>query len=291
MPAAPQRAVTAPGSMPVRAGIGLRAVHHAELMAHHPAVGWLEAHSENYFAAGGAQRGILESLRADYALSLHGVGLSLGSTDPFDRMHLRRLRELVRRTEPGFVSEHLSWSSVGGRYLNDLLPLPCTEEALRHMVSRVRELQDYLGRHVLVENVSSYLRFAETQLTEWEFLGALAEQADCGLLVDVNNVYVSARNHGFDAHAYLSSLPADRVQELHLAGHTVRQIDGRELLIDTHSARVCEAVWALYDHALHCFGPLPTLIEWDTDIPALAVLQDEAQRADAHLGRRHAVAA
>jgi uncharacterized protein (UPF0276 family) len=277
--------------MPVRAGIGLRAVHHAQFLSERPAAAWLEAHSENYFAAGGAQRETIEALRADYPLSLHGVGLSLGSTDPLDAAHLRKLRDLVRRTEPGFVSEHLSWSSIGGRFLNDLLPLPYTEEALWHMAARVRELQDYLGRRVLIENVSSYLQFADSQLTEWDFLAALAAQADCQLLVDVNNVYVSARNHGFDARRYLSALPAHRVAEMHLAGHTVKIQDGREILIDTHSARVCEPVWDLYDHALACFGPVPTLIEWDTDIPAIEVLLDEAHRADSYLEKHHAIAA
>jgi uncharacterized protein (UPF0276 family) len=277
--------------MPVHAGIGLRAVHHAELLAERPAIAWLEAHSENYFAAGGAQRETIEALRRDYPLSLHGVGLSLGSTDALDITHLRRLRDLVRRVEPGFVSEHLSWSSVGGRFMNDLLPLPYTEEALWHMSSRVRELQDFLGRQVLIENVSSYLRFAHSQLAEWDFLAALAEQADCLLLLDVNNVYVSARNHGFDPRRYLEALPAHRVAEFHLAGHTVNIRDGRQILIDTHSTRVCEDVWSLFAHALDCIGPRPALIEWDTDIPALDVLRDEARRADAYLERHHALAA
>lgn len=277
--------------MPVRAGIGLRAVHHAQFLTERPAAAWLEAHSENYFAAGGAQRETIEALRADYPLSLHGVGLSLGSTDRLDQGHLRRLRDLVHRTEPAFVSEHLSWSSVGGRFMNDLLPLPYTEEALWHMVSRVRELQDYLERRVLVENISSYLRFTDSQLSEWDFLAALAVQADCLLLVDVNNVYVSARNHGFDAHRYLSALPAHRVAELHLAGHTVNVHDGREILIDTHSARVSGAVWDLYDHALACYGPTPTLIEWDTDIPPIEVLLDEAHLADTRMEKHLALAA
>ncbi|MEO8309518.1 MAG: DUF692 domain-containing protein [Pseudomonadota bacterium] len=277
--------------MPVRAGIGLRAVHHQELLASRPAAAWLEGHSENYFMLGGAQRDIIEALRQDYPLSLHGVGLSLGSTDPLDREHLRKLRDLVRRTEPGFVSEHLSWSSVNGKFLNDLLPMPYTEEALLHMAARVRELQDHLGRQVLIENISSYLRFAGSQLEEWDFLAALAQQADCLLLVDLNNVFVSARNHGFDARRYLQALPAARVRELHLAGHTVNHHNGRDILIDTHSTRVCEAVWDLYDHALGCFGPVPTLIEWDTDIPALDVLLDEARIADLHLENHLALAA
>ncbi|MEO8313620.1 MAG: DUF692 domain-containing protein [Pseudomonadota bacterium] len=291
MLAALQPARTVPGPMPARAGIGLRAVHHAQFLSGRPAAAWLEAHSENYFAAGGAQRETIDTLSANYPLSLHGVGLSLGSTDPLDLTHLRRLRDLVRRTEPGFVSEHLSWSSVGGRFLNDLLPLPYTEEALRHMASRVRALQDYLGRRVLIENVSSYLQFTDSQLSEWDFLAALAVQADCQLLVDVNNVYVSARNHGFDPRRYLSALPAHRVAEMHLAGHTVNIHEGREILIDTHSARVSEPVWDLYDHALGCFGPLPTLIEWDTDIPSIDVLLEEAQRADSYLEKHLALAA
>lgn len=277
--------------MPVRAGIGLRAAHHAQFLSERPAAAWLEAHSENYFAMGGAQRDIIETLRADYPLSLHGVGLSLGSTDPMDRDHLLRIKDLVRRTEPGLVSEHLSWSSVGGRFLNDLLPLPCTEEALSHMVTRVRQLQDALGRQVLIENISSYLRYTHSQIPEWEFLSSLALQSDCLLLVDVNNVYVSARNHGFDARRYLSLLPAHRVAEIHLAGHTVNVHDGREILIDTHSTRVCPAVWDLYDYALERFGPVPTLIEWDTDIPAVEVLLDEARLADARLEKHHALAA
>jgi uncharacterized protein (UPF0276 family) len=277
--------------MPVRAGIGLRAVHHAELLASRPRIAWLEGHSENYFAAGGAQREVIETLRSDYPLSLHGVGLSLGSVDPLDFAHLRKLRDLVRRTDPGFVSEHLSWSSVGGQFLNDLLPLPYTEEALRHMITRVRALQDFLGRRISIENISSYLRFAQAQLTEWDFLSALAHEADCLLLVDVNNIYVSAHNHGFDARACIAALPAARVAELHLAGHSSNFHNGREILIDTHSTRVCDAVWSLYDFALGCFGPLPTLIEWDTDIPALDVLRDEARRADHYLENHHALAA
>lgn len=280
-----------PGPMPARAGIGLRAAHQAELLRRRPAVAWLEVHSENYFADGGGHLDGLLCLRSDYPLSLHGVGLSLGSADPLNREHLRRLRRLIDRSAPALVSEHLSWGSVGGIYVNDLLPLPCTAEALRHMVTRVTQAQDALGRQILIENISSYLQFAGAELTEWDFLAALARESGCGLLVDVNNIYVSATNHGFDAEAYLAALPPGAVGELHLAGHTVNHYDGRQILIDTHSAPVCDAVWDLYARALGLFGPVPTLIEWDTDLPPLDVLVAEAGKADAHLERCHARAA
>ncbi|MDH5255149.1 MAG: DUF692 domain-containing protein [Gammaproteobacteria bacterium] len=270
-----------PGPVPARAGIGLRAPHQAEMLTRRPPVPWLEVHSENYFADGGAHLDALLDLRQDYPLSLHGVGLSLGSTDPLDGEHLRRLRRLIDRSAPALVSEHLSWGSVGGTFANDLLPLPYTAEALRHMVSRVSEVQDRLGRQILIENISSYLRFAGAQLTEWDFLAALARESGCGLLVDVNNIYVSACNHGFDADRYLAALPADRVGELHLAGHTVNYYEAERLLIDTHSAPVCDAVWSLYARALRHFGPVPTLIEWDSELPALDVLLAEAGKADA----------
>lgn len=278
-------------AIPARAGVGLRAQHHDDLLRERPPIGWLEAHSENYFADGGAQLDYLMRLRALYPLSLHGVGLSLGSTDPLDREHLRRLKRLIQLSEPGLVSEHLSWGSVGGAHLNDLLPLPYTEEALAHMIRRVSEVQDSLGRQILVENVSSYLEFTGGDLREWEFLAELAIESGCGVLLDVNNVYVSSRNHGFDARAYLSSLPHRCVQEMHLAGHSVNRFPDGEILIDTHSAPVCEDVWSLYDFALERFGPAPTLIEWDADIPPIATLLAEAKRADRMLERRHAVAA
>ncbi len=279
------------GSIPARAGIGLRAPHHEALLAVRPDVGWLEVHSENYFADGGAQLEYLERARALYPLSVHGVGLSLGSTDTLDRDHLRRLRRLVHRFEPGLVSEHLSWGSVDGRYFNDLLPLPYTEEALRHMVSRVLEVQDYLGREILIENVSSYLEFSASEMSEWDFLAALAFESGCGILLDVNNIYVSARNHGFDAEAYLRGIPRRVVREIHLAGHSVNRHGDTEILIDTHSTHVADAVWRLYESALARFGRVPTLIEWDTELPALDVLAAEAALADCRLERRHGLAA
>ncbi len=263
-----------------QAGIGLRAQHHVEIIQRRPAVGWLEAHSENYFAHGGPQRRVLENIRTHYALSLHGVGLSIGSTDPLDSTHLRELARLIRDFEPMLVSEHLSWSSVGGRFTNDLLPLPYTEEALRHMVARVRQVQETLGRQILIENVSSYLQFAHSSASEWDFIAALARESGCGLLLDVNNIYVSAMNHGFDPRTYLEAIPRESVQEIHLAGHTVNVVGTREIRIDTHGSQVCDPVWALYRAALLRFGPIPTLIEWDTDIPALDVLVGEAAKAD-----------
>jgi len=264
----------------VRAGIGLRALHHEEILARLPAIDWLEAHSENYFARGGAHRAHLERIREHYGLSLHGVGLSLGSTDPLNAEHLREVKRLMRDFEPMLVSEHLSWSSVDGRYLNDLLPLPYTEEALQHLTARVSAVQEALGAQILIENVSSYLRYQCTEVPEWEFLTALAKQCGCAILLDVNNIYVNASNHGFDPHAYLHGIPRSLVREIHLAGHTLTHIDGREIRIDTHSTHVADEVWALYAAALSRFGPVPTLIEWDADIPALDILCAEAATAD-----------
>ena len=290
----PERATTRstrPGPIPATAGIGLRALHHRDVLEQRPAVGWLEAHSENYFAPGGAQPEILERIRAEHPLSLHGVGLSIGSTDPLDRRHLENLKRIVDRFEPALVSEHLSWGSFRGRHYNDLLPLPYTEEALRHMVARVAEVQDYLGRQILIENVSSYLEFSCSTMPEWEFLAALAFESGCGILLDVNNIYVSAQNHGFDSQEYMMRMPARAVREIHLAGHSRKSYRGRDILIDTHSTFVCAHVWALYAAAIHRFGDVPTLIEWDTDIPALSVLVEEAKRADAIREAQHALAA
>jgi uncharacterized protein (UPF0276 family) len=273
------------------AGIGLRAIHHEEVVARSPGVGWFEAHSENYFARGGSPREVLAQVRRNYSLSLHGVGLSLGSTDPLDAGHLGEIVRLTRELEPMLVSEHLSWGSAGGRFTNDLLPLPYTEEALRHMVDRVSQVQDALGREMLIENVSSYLQFAGSQIDEWDFLAALSQESGCGLLLDVNNVYVSAFNHGFDPLHYLNRIPRDRVREMHLAGHSIHTVGGREIRIDTHGTPVCDEVWALYSVALERFGPVPTLIEWDADIPTLDVLVAEARKADRRMETQHARAA
>jgi len=270
MPAAASRPI------PAAAGIGLRTPHHAEFLSSRPDIPWVEVHSENFFADGGHQIQVLDAVRRDYGVSLHGVGLSLGSTDPLDGEHLRRLRRLVQRVAPAKVSEHVCWGSAGGVFLNDLLPLPYTTTALNHLVSRVSAVQDYLGRQILVENVSSYLEFDGAEMSEWDFVVGLARRAGCGILLDVNNIYVSAQNHGFDPDSYLDAIPPELVGEIHLAGHT--NADG--ILIDTHSAPVADAVWALYRGALQRLGPVPTLIEWDSQLPSLARLLDEARSAD-----------
>lgn len=288
---APNAGVAGERPVPASAGIGLRTPHHGEFLAGHPRVAWVEVHSENFFADGGPQLALLESVRARYPLSCHGVGLSLGSTDPLDRGHLRSLKRLVDRFEPALVSEHCCFASAGGRFVNDLLPLPYTDESLMHMIRRVGQVQDALGRQILVENPSSYLEFNCSVMWEWEFLTELARATDCGLLLDVNNVYVSARNNGFDALDYLRGIPGGYVGEIHLAGYGVSRSGDRELLIDTHGARVYPAVWELYDHAIRLFGRVPTLVEWDTDVPDLAVLTDEAARADSIMEARDALVA
>lgn len=264
-------------------GIALKHQHYRAWQDSSPPVDWLEVHSENYFG-GGRPLAVLESLRADYPVSLHGVGLSLGSAGPLDLTHLDRLAELQRRIEPALMSEHLSWSSASvgntpGVYLADLLPLPYTEEALDLFCDHVAQAQERLGRRLLIENPSSYLTFEHSTIPEWEFLAAVVERSGCGLLLDVNNIYVSACNHGFDTAQYLAALPAEAVGEIHLAGHSLRHIGGRELRIDDHGSRVCEAVWALYARAVTLIGPRPTLIEWDSAVPPLAVLLDEAAKA------------
>lgn len=256
-------------------GIGLRPPHYPRLWDGTARVDWFEAISENYMVAGGRPLAALERARGLAPVVLHGVSLSLGSTDPLDAAYLTALQTLITRFEPAWISDHLCWSGVGGRYAHDLLPLPYTEEALAHVVRRVVAVQERLGRHILVENVSSYLTYAHATLSEWEFLGAVAERADCGLLLDVNNVYVSAANHGFDADAYLAGLPADRVGQIHLAGHT----DLGAYLFDTHDGPVIEPVWELYRQAVRRFGRVSTLVEWDDRIPPLDVVCAEAERA------------
>jgi uncharacterized protein (UPF0276 family) len=291
MSAKPATSRLGPSSIPVRAGIGLRAEHYDAILETRPPVGWLEVHSENYFGAGGKPLDYLERIRVHYPLSLHGVGLSIGSTDPLDKPHLAKLKHLIERFEPALVSEHLSWGSIGGRYLNDLLPLPYTQEALYHLVARVSQVQDLLGRQILIENISSYLQYVESSIPEWDFLAELVERAGCGVLLDVNNIYVSARNHGFDPGAYLRGIPRHAVQEIHLAGFTVNRFEDGEILIDTHNRPVHPPVWTLYRQAVQRLGPIPALIEWDSDLPELAVLVGEAQQADAILEERHARAA
>lgn len=256
-------------------GVGLRPPHYEEVLAERPAVDWFEVISENFMVAGGRPLHVLERVRRDYPVVLHGVSLSIGSADPLDDDYLAALDRLARRIEPAWVSDHLCWTGVGGHNAHDLLPLPYTEEALAHVVERVQRVQDRLGRRILLENVSTYLEIAGAQMTEAEFVAAVAERADCGLLLDVNNVYVSAFNHGFSASGYLQTIPVGRVQQFHLAGHA----DRGAFLHDTHDHPVGDAVWELYRQAVGRFGPVPTLIEWDDRIPPFARLREEAERA------------
>ena len=256
-------------------GVGLRTTHFPRVLDGTARVDWFEAVSENFMIDGGRPLAVLERARASCPMVLHGVSLSLGSTDPLSERYLRALRALVDRVAPAWVSDHLCWGSVGGHYAHDLLPLPYTEEALEHVVERVKRVQDRLGQQILIENVSSYLGFAHSAMPEWEFLAAIAERADCGILLDVNNVYVSAVNHGFDAERYVLAMPADRVGQIHLAGHS----DKGTHLLDTHDGHVVPAVWDLYRLAVRRCGRVSTLIEWDDRIPELEVLCAEAERA------------
>jgi uncharacterized protein (UPF0276 family) len=275
---------TLSGLLPPRAGIGLRSPHYRDVLRERPPVGWLEVHSENFFSRGGQGLHCLEQVRAHYPVSLHGVGLSLGSADPLSRDHLHQLKQLIDRFDPTLVSDHVCWGMIGGRHLNDLLPLPYTDEALRIMCEHVAQAQEFLRRQILIENVSSYLQFSESSIPEWEFVAEIATRTGCGVLLDVNNIYVSSINHGFDPLRYLDAMPARAVQEIHLAGFdTVRLDGGGSVLIDTHGRRVAGPVWNLYGEALSRVGPVPTLIEWDTDVPPLAVLLDEAAKAQAIL--------
>jgi len=275
------------GPIPARAGIGLRSVHHDELPTQRPAVGFIEAHTENYFHEGGAAVHALLRARANYPLSLHGVGLGLGSADGVDREHLQRVKAAIARFEPALVSEHACWGHAGGEHFNDLLPLPYTDEAVELLARQVGEAQDFLGVQLLIENVSAYVAFEYSRLQEWEFLAAVASRSGCALLLDVNNVYVSSQNLGQDAARFIDSLPLGSVREIHVAGHA----RNGAVLIDDHGSQVCEPVWALYRRAIARFGAVPTLVEWDSNIPALEVLVAEARRADSILGEVRGLAA
>jgi uncharacterized protein (UPF0276 family) len=268
------------------AGIGLRAAHYADFVAARQPVSWLEVHSENYFGAGGYDRHVLEGLRRDYPVSLHGVGLGLGSAGAWDESHLAELARLVERIEPVLVSEHLAWSATAERHFNDLLPLPYTEEALALVAERVHRVQDRLARRILVENVSAYLQFAESEMSEGAFLAELARRTGCGVLLDVNNLYVNQVNLGSSAAAAIESLDLRSVEEIHVAGH----LRTDDLVIDTHGGRVAAPVWGLYAAALERFGRVPTLVEWDTDLPPLAVLLEEAGKARRLMEAPHAIA-
>jgi uncharacterized protein (UPF0276 family) len=258
-------------------GVGLRRPHYAHIIDARPRIDWFEVISENFMVPGGRPLQVLEAVRANYPIVLHGVSLSIGSTDPLNRGYLRELRDLARRFEPAWISDHLCWTGVGGRNLHDLLPLPYTGETVRHVAARIRDVQDFLGRRILIENVSSYMQFTDSNLTEWQFLAAVADEADCAILLDVNNIFVSAFNHGFDAHTYIDSVPVGRVAQFHLAGHS----DHGTHLLDTHDHHVRGEVWALYERAVRRFGNVAALIEWDDNIPEFDVLLAAAERARA----------
>jgi uncharacterized protein len=256
-------------------GLGLRVDHYETILNERPAVDWFEALTENYLVPGGKPLHNLMRIREHYPMVMHGVSMSIGSTQPLDRAYLHAVKALACRVEPAWISDHLCWTGVGGKNLHDLLPLPYTDEALRHVAARVRTVQDILGRRILLENVSSYVSFRDSRLSEWDFLRTLADEADCLILLDVNNIYVSSVNHEFDPRAYLAAIPVERVQQIHLAGH---QNHG-DYLIDTHDFPVPDPVWALYETAVRRFGPVSTMIERDANIPPLAELQAELMAA------------
>jgi uncharacterized protein (UPF0276 family) len=268
-------------------GVGLRTTHFGHILREHPAVDWFEVLSENFMRTGGRPMYVLDQVVERYPVALHGVSLSIGSTEPLDKAYLRELKDLARRTRAAWVSDHLCWTGVLGRNTHDLLPMPYTEEALRHTVARIRQVSEVLERPLVLENPSSYVEFADSTMPEWEFLARMAEDADCGLLLDVNNVYVSAFNHGFDPQRYVDALPADRIVQYHLAGHTNRDTH----IIDTHSDHAVPPVWELYARSCARTGNVATLYEWDEDIPAFEVLLAEANKARAFRVERGTLAA
>lgn len=275
----------ASNTLPCTASVGLRAPHYREVLETLPQLGWVEVHNENFFG-GGAPLHTLLKVREHYPVSLHGVGMGLASTAPLDKMHLSALQKLCDAVQPAAVSEHLCWNSADGMVINDLLPFPYTREALSHVASRIEQVQEKLGRQLLVENLSSYLSFTHSEMTEGEFLAELVQRTGCGILFDVENLYVNVRNLGVDAKAFIKNIPADAVKEYHLAGYSV--MDG--CLVDTHNHPVYSEVWQLYEYVLQHIGPRPTLIEWDSDIPALPVLMDEAAKAQQRMENCYALA-
>jgi hypothetical protein len=271
-------------ALPSGCGVGLRKEHFDHVLAERPSVPFFEVVSENFMVEGGRPLAVLEQVRRDYPVALHGVSMSLGSAEPLDPAYLARLKALVDRIEPLVVSDHLCWTGLGGHNSHDLLPLPLTGEAARATARKIRQAQDALGRCILVENISSYIEFRDSSMSEGEFLRTVVEEADCGILLDVNNLYVNARNHGLDPERFLDRIPAARVGQIHLAGHE----DHGDLVIDTHDHPVTDAVWALYRRALERLGPVPTLVEWDARIPAFEVVLAEARRAEAVQEESHA---
>jgi uncharacterized protein len=263
-------------------GVGLRRPHYSYVLENWPEMDWFEVISENFMVAGGRPLQVLERVREHYPIVLHGVSMSLGSSDALNREYLSELAKLARRFNPSWISDHLCWTGVGGHNLHDLLPLPYTAEVAHHVASRIRQVQEIIGLPFLIENISSYIEFKISTLSEWEFLAAVAEEADCGILLDINNIYVSAFNHRFDPLVYIDTIPVDRVAQFHLAGHR----EHGTYLLDTHDHPVREEVWSIYDHAVRRFGKVSTLIEWDDDIPDFAELA-----AAAEIARRRSTAA
>jgi uncharacterized protein (UPF0276 family) len=269
------------GPIPPRTGVGLKPEHYREILDTSPDIGWFEVHAENYMGEGGPPHHYLGAIRERYPVSLHGVGLSIGGSSALDQEHLARLKALIQRYQPALFSEHLAWSSHDTVYLNDLLPLPYTEETLQLVCEHIDQVQDTIGRRMLLENPSTYVAFNGTAMSEVAFLREVVRRTGCGLLLDVNNVYVQSVNHDFDAGAFIDAFPVEHVGEIHLGGHAAdSDDDGSALLIDDHGGEVVDEVWALYAHALSRAGPRPTLIEWDNDVPAWEVLFQEAKRAD-----------
>ncbi len=267
--------------LPNRAGVGLKPEHYSDILKHKPDIGWFEVHPENYMGAGGAPHHYLETICADYPLSLHGVGLSIGAVQPLNHEHLVRLKALMERYNPASFSEHLAWATHESHFLNDLLPLPYTHDTLQLVAEHVDYVQSFLGRKMLIENPSTYLQFRHNDMSEIEFLKALVERTGCGLLLDVNNVYVCAINHGFSPQNYIDAFPVEHIGEIHLAGHAEIEDDcGETLLVDAHDRNVKDEVWALYARIIQRSGAKPTLIEWDNDVPTWNVLFDEAVKAE-----------
>lgn len=268
-------------------GIGLRAPHYNTILEQKPTVPWFEVLIDNYFCKGGQVLQRLDAVRQYYPITFHCVGMSLGSSDPLNQGYLKQLKQLITVFEPTYISDHLSWSAIDGRFLHDLLPLPYKNDVVTHVADRIQQIQDSLGRRLLLENVSSYLGYKESVMQEWEFLLRIVERADCDILLDINNIYVSASNHDFDAQDYLEAMPANRIKELHMAGYE----DQGTHLLDTHGEAIHEPVWQLYQQAIEKFGPIPTLVEWDNNIPEFNVLYAEGQKAKNILHRSvHCVA-
>ncbi|MEI7457098.1 MAG: DUF692 domain-containing protein [Nitrosomonadales bacterium] len=268
--------------LPCTAGIGLRAPHYKEVLQTLPPLGWVEVHNENFFGGGAALHTLLR-VREHYPVSMHGVGMGLASTTPLDEPHLAALKRLCEVVQPAAVSEHLCWNSVNNDVINDLLPFPYTHEALAHVARRIEQVQEKLGRPLLIENLSSYLSFSHSEMTEGEFLAELVRHTGCGILFDVENLYVNTRNLGVDAKAFIDAIPPDSVKEYHLAGYSMQN----GCLVDTHNCAVYPEVWELYEYVLQQIGPRPTLIEWDSDIPALPVLLNEAAKAQSRMDACH----